>query len=198
MMTAQSRQTKVLVTLLVSIIVCTIILNVLGHNPPSAGAFCLSQYYNLAPVEKLVSSRDVQRRGYWMGIEIYFSECKADNRVLSGSNLRMGNLDSLRSISKQEENSCHFIIHNGLTGYDGQIEPTVKWNQQLPADRSAQNIRHENGHNVQTIYICVSMNGQSTQPTNFQIKRAQVLIDKLCKEFNINSESVLYPSSWQY
>ena len=197
-MTAQSRQTKVLVTLLVSIIVCTIILNMLGHNPPSAGAFCLSQYYRLAPVEELVGSRDVQRLGYWIGIEIYFSEYKANNRVVSGSNCRIEKSDSLSSISSQEGNSCHFIIHNGFTGHDGQIEPTVKWNQQLPADRSAENIRHQNEHNVQTIYICVAMNGQSAQPTNLQIKRAQVLIDNLCKEFNIDSESVIYPNSWQY
>jgi len=197
-MTAQSRQTKVLIALLVSIIVCTIILNMLGHNPPAAGAFCLSQYYRLVPVDKLVGSRDVRRLGYWMGIEIYFSECKANNRVASGSNYRLEKSDSLSGISNQEGNSCHFIIHNGHTCYDGQIEPTVKWNQQLPADRSGENIRHQNGHNVQTIYICVAMNGQSAQPTNFQIKRAQVLIDKLCKEFSIDSESVLYPNSWQY
>lgn len=196
MMTAQSRQTKVLVALLVSIIVCTIILNILGHNPPAAGAFCLSQYYRLAPVDKLVGSRDVRRLGYWMGIEIYFSECKASNRVVSGSNCRIEKSDSLSSISKQEGDSCHFIIHNGLTGYDGQIEPTVKWNNQLPADRYMDSDKA--GHNVQTIYICVAMNGQSAQPTNFQIKRAQILIDKLCREFNIDSESVLYPNSWQY
>jgi hypothetical protein len=168
----------------------------LGHNPPSAGAFCLSRYYRLAPVEKLVSSRDVQRLGYWMGIEIYFSECKADNRVAYVSNCRIEKSDSLSSISKQEENRCHFIIHNGLTGHDGQIEPTVKWNKQLPADRYMDS--DKTGHNIQTIYICVAMNGQSSQPTNFQIKRAQVLIDKLCKEFNIDSESVIYPNSWQY
>jgi len=193
-MTAQSRQTKVLVTLLVSIIVCTIILNMLGHNPPSAGAFCLSEYYRLVPVDKLVSSRDAVRLGYWMGIEIYFSEYKTNNRSVSGPNLRM----ELNNISSQEGNSCHFIIHNGITGRDGQIEPTVKWNKQLPADRSeAGNIQHARD-NVQTIYVCVAMNGQSTQPTNFQIKRAQVLIDELCREFNIDSESVLYPNSWQY
>jgi len=197
-MKAQSRQTKVLVTLLVSIIVCTIILNMLGHNPPSAGAFCLSQYYRLVPVDKLVSSRDVRRLGYWMGIEIYFSECKANNRVVSGSNLRTEKFNSLSSISSQEGNSCHFIIHNRLTGYDGQIEPTVKWNQQLPADRSEENNKQHARDNVQTIYVCIAMNGQSTQPTNFQIKRAQVLIDQLCREFNIDSESVLYPNSWQY
>ena len=197
-MTAQSRQTKVLVTLLASIIVCTAILNMLGHNPPSAGAFCLSQYYRLVPVDKLVSSRDGRRLGYWMGIEIYFSECKANNRAVSGSNLRIQKLGFSSSISNQEKNSCHFIIHNGFDGHDGQIEPTVKWNKQLPADRSVENKRHQNGHNVQAIYLCVALNSQSTQPTNFQIKRVQVLIDKLCREFNINSESVIYPNSWQY
>lgn len=197
-MTAQSRQTKVLVALLVSIIVCTIILNILGHNPPAAGAFCLSQYYRLVPVDKLVGSRDVRRLGYWMGIEIYFSECKANNRVISGPDLRIEKLDSLSSISKQEGNSCHFIIHNGLTGHDGQIKPTEKWKKQLPADRSAASNKQHARDNVQTIYVCIAMNGQSTQPTNFQIKRAQVLIDKLCKEFNIDAESVLYPNSWQY
>ena len=197
-MTAQSRQTKVLVALLVSIIVCTIILNILGHNPPAAGAFCLSQYYRLVPVDKLVGSRDVRRLGYWMGIEIYFSECKANNRVISGPDLRIEKLDSLSSISKQEGNSCHFIIYNGLTGYDGQIKPTDKWKKQLPADRSAASNKQHARDNVQTIYVCIAMNGQSTQPTNFQIKRAQVLIDKLCKEFNIDAESVLYPTSWQY
>jgi hypothetical protein len=170
----------------------------LGHNPPSAGAFCLSQYYRLVPVDKLVSARDVRRLGYWMGIEIYFSECKTNNRVVSGPNLRIEKLDSLSSISKQEGNSCHFIIHNGLTGLDGQVEPTVKWNKQLPADRSAENNKQHARDNVQTIYVCIAMNGQSTQPTNFQIKRAQVLIDELCREFNIDSESVLYPNSWQY
>ena len=197
-MTAQSRQTKVLVVLLVSIILCTIILNMLGHNPPSAGAFCLSQYYRLIPVDKLVSSRDVRRLGYWMGIEIYFSEFKTNNRVVSGSNLGIEKLDSLSSISSQEENGCHFIIHNGLIGHDGQIEPTEKWKKQLPADRSVENDKQQAGNNVQTIYICVAMNGQSTQPTNFQIKRAQVLIDQLCREFNIDSKLVLYPNSWQY
>jgi len=80
-MTDQSRQTKVLVALLVSIVLCTIILNVLGHNPPSAGAFCLSQYYRLVPVEKLVRSREVDRPGYWKWIEIYKSDGGSGNRV---------------------------------------------------------------------------------------------------------------------
>jgi len=197
-MTTQSRQTKVLVALLASIIVCTIILNMLGHNPPSAGAFCLSEYYRLEPVDELIRLRDVRRRGYWRRIEIYFSECKTKNRAAFGPNVPIEKSDSLGNISDRKGISCHFIIRNDFTGLDGQIEPTVKWEKQLPADRSAKNNKQQDIYNVQTIYICIELNGQSAQPTNFQIKRSQVLVQELCREFNIDSESVIYPSSWRY
>lgn len=197
-MTTQSRQTKVLVALLISIIACTIVLNMLGHHPPSAGAFCLSKYYRLAPVDKLVYSREVRRLGYWMGIELYFGKYNTTNQPTSDCNCQIEESDSSGSNSNREENRCHFIIHNGYTGHDGQIEPTIKWNKQLPADRSMDYKRQQAGYNVQIIYICIAMNGQTTQPTNFQIKRVQVLIDKLCREFDIDPESVIYPNRWQY
>ena len=197
-MTVQSRQTKVLIALLVSIVLCTIILNVLGHNPPSAGAFCLSQYYRLVPVEKLVRSREVQRPRYWKWIEIYYSEGDSDFQVASGSNIQVNQSGSLSRVSGQEDIDCHFIIYNGLTGNDGQIKPTEKWNKQLPANRPADNNKQRARQSEQTIYICVVMDGQSSQPTNFQIKRVQVLIEELCREFNIKSESILYPNNWQY
>ncbi len=197
-MTDQSRQTKVLVALLVSIVLCTIILNVLGHNPPSAGAFCLSQYYRLVPVEKLVRSREVQRPRYWKWIEIYYSEGDSGDRVASGLNIQVEQPDLLSSVSGQEDIDCHFIIYNGLAGHDGRIKPTEKWNRQLPANRPADNNRRHAWQYEQTIYICIVMDGQNPQPTNFQIKRLYVLLEELCREFNIKSESVLYPHSWQY
>ncbi|MFC1604915.1 hypothetical protein ACFL5F_07800 [Planctomycetota bacterium] len=173
MMTAQSRQTKVLVALLVSIIACTIILNMLGHNPPSAGAFCLSQYYRLVPVEKLIRSREVQRPRYFKWIEIYYSDSDSD----------------------QEDIDCHFIIYGGLTGHDGQIKATEKWNRQLPANRPADNNKRQARQNEQTIYISIVTDVQNPHPTNFQIKRAEVLAEELCREFNIQSESILYPDN---
>ena len=194
-MTVQSRQTKVLVALLVSIVLCTIILNALGHNPPSAGAFCLSQYYRLVPVEKLIRSREVQRPRYWKWIEIYYSEGGSGDRVASGSNMQVEQSGSLSNVSGQEEIDCHFIIYNGLTGHDGQIKPTEKWNRQLPANRPADSNKRRVRQNEQTIYISIVTNGQNPQFTNFQIKRAEVLADELCREFNIKSESILYPDS---
>ena len=196
-MTDQSRQTKVLVALLVSIVLCTIILNVLGHNPPSAGAFCLSQYYRLVPVEKLVRSREVDRPGYWKWIEIYKSDGGSGNRVLSGLNIQAEQPGSLSSVSDQDETDCHFIIYNGLTGHDGRIKPTEKWNKQLPANRPVANNKRQARQNEQTIYISIVMNDQNPQPTNFQIKRTEVLAEELCREYNIQSESILYPENSQ-
>jgi len=196
-MTVQSRQTKVLVALLVSIVLCTIILNVLGHNPPSAGAFCLSQYYRLVPVDKLIRSREVQRPRYWEWIEIYYSDDGSVVRAASGSSIQVEQSGSLSSVSGQEDTDCHFIIYNGLTGHDGQIKSTEKWNRQLPANRPADNNRRRARQNEQTIYISIVTNGQNPQFTNFQIKRAEVLAEELCREFNIKSESILYPDNRQ-
>lgn len=196
MMTAQSRQTKVLVVLLVSIVLCTIILNVLGHNPPSAGAFCLSQYYSLVPVEEVISSRQIQRSGHFQWIEIYYGEDSSSGIVL-GSNIKIGQSGSLCSATDQEDIDCHFIIYNGHNHLDGEIVPTEKWKRQLPVKRRLDDVRRPWQHE-QTIYICILMDSQMAQPTNFQIKRLHVLVEKLCRELNIKSESVLYPDNWQY
>ena len=190
-MTDQSRQTKVLVALLVSIVLCTIILNVLGHNPPSAGAFCLSQYYRLVPVEKLVRSREVDRPQYWKWIEIYY--CDGDYR----SNKQFELPGSLSSVSGREDTDCHFVIYNELTGHDGKIKPTEKWNRQLSANRPADNNKKRARQIEQTIYISIVTNAQNPQPTNFQIKRSEVLAEELRREFNIKSESILFPDNRQ-
>ena len=197
MMTAQSRQTKVLVVLLVSIVLCTIILNVLGHNPPSAGAFCLSQYYSLVPVEEVIRSRQVQRVGYFQWIEIYYSKDSSDGIIL-GSNIKIGQSGSLCGVSRREDIDCHFIIYNGHNHLDGEIVPTEKWKKQL-------SVKHQPDDNIrcswqyeQTIYICILLDNQTAQPTDFQIKRLHVLVEELCRELNIKSESVLYPDNWQY
>ena len=194
-MTEQSRQTKVLVALLVSIVLCTIILNILGHNPPSAGAFCLSQYYRLVSVDKLVRSREVEHPRYWKWIEIYNSEDGSDGQFAAGSNIQVEQKDSLSSVSDQENTDCHFIIYNGLSGHDGRIKSTEKWNKQLPVNRSSNNNRRRAMRNEQTIYISIVTNDQNPQPTNIQIKRAEVLAEELCREFNIKSESIFYPDS---
>jgi hypothetical protein len=199
MMTSKSRQTKVLVALLFSIVLCTIILNLLGHNPPSAGAFCLSQYYSLAPIEESIHTREVRRPGYFKWIEIYYSKNDSVYRAASGLNTsQLEQSGSLSDISGRQDFDCHFIVHNGHSGIDGKIEPTENWKRQLPV------IPRKNDNNrrawkcEKTVYICILINEQNTQPTNFQIKRLYVLIKELCRELGIKSDAVLYPNSWRY
>jgi len=195
-MTAQSRQTKVLVTLLVSIVLCTIILNALGHNPPSAGAFCLSQYNQLDSVEKLIRSADFLRPGYFKWIEIYYGEGRVPNRDASDSDIQVE--QSLSGVSDLEDIDCHFIICNGRGALDGEIKPTEKWKRQLPVEnRPDDNIRRP-WKCEQTLYVCILIDGQNAQPTNTQIKRLYVLVEELCRELKIHPESVIYPNSWQY
>jgi len=203
-MSVRSRQTKVFAALLVSITVGAIILKALGNNPPSAGAFCLSRYYRLDPVEKSILSRAAQYPGRWSHIEIYYSGTGAT----CGSNRR--------TPDTQRESRCHFVICNGSIGHDGQILSTEEWQRQCPPHQLHQCGQSQTGdsqrsigggqlvrsktpthRSEQTIYICVIADDKVTRPTDFQIKRTEALVEGLSRKFNIRPESIHYPDSWQ-
>ena len=137
-MTTHSRETKVLVVLGVSIILGAIILNALGHNPPSAGAFCLSRYYRLGSVKKSILSRADQLPGRWGRIEIYVIVPESGNiKSTFGGSSDVGGDEHINPVREQNEKvsngiNCHFVICNGRVGHDGQIEPTEKWQRQSP------------------------------------------------------------------
>lgn len=183
--------------LLVSIIVGAIILNALGHNPPSAGAFCLSWYYDLVPIEKSIYSRTSQYPGRWGNIEIYYSGSDADNRLTYRSNKDIKQLNSSSDVASNWDINCHFIICNGHIGRDGQIEPTENWQMQRVVNPESPNQKQPSRNYEHTIYICVITNGKTIRPTNYQIKRTEALVEKLCKEFRIKSESIHFPKDWQ-
>ena len=186
-MKTHSREKKVLVILGISITLGTIILNALGHNPPSAGAFCLSRYYRLGSVKKAILSRADQSRKHWSQIEIDYSGTES------------GNIEQLALLSKADnpENvKYHFIICNGK----GLIQPTEQWQKQLPIIP----VQSQDDEPVscetlteQTIYICVIADNETSFPTDFQIKRSEELVEGLCRKFNIQPESISYPDSWQ-
>ena len=182
-MSNQPRVAKVLAALLVSMTVVAIVLMVLRNNPPSAGPFCLSSYYRLDPVEEAISSRAAQSPGRWNCIEIYYSGTKAGN---------IEQLASLSGLASPEDINCHFCLCNGLGGGDGQIQPTEKWQRQwsiIPG-------RTWYGSG-QTIRLCVIADGKTARPTDFQIKRVEQLVEGLCRKFDIQTQSVYYPSDWQ-
>jgi len=181
-MTNHSRETKVLVVLGVSIILAAIILNALGHNPPSAGAFCLSRYYRLGSVKKAIRSNADQLPGRWSRIEIYYSGTEAGNiETAFGKSSDVGADENINPVREQNEKvspdrdtayngvNCHFIICNGRVGHDGQIQPTEKWQRQSSGIH----------YSKQTILICVIADDNAKTPTDFQIKRTEALVEEL-------------------
>jgi hypothetical protein len=190
-MKTHSREKKVLVILGISITLGTIILNALGHNPPSAGAFCLSRYYRLGSVKKAILSRADQSRKHWSQIEIDYSGTESGN---------IEHLALLSKADKPEKNNYHFIICNGKGGHDGLIQPTEQWQRQLSIlpgqSRNDEPVLCDT-LTERTIYICVIADNETSFPTDFQIKRSEELVEGLCRKFNIPPESISYPDSWQ-
>jgi len=199
-MTNHSRETKVLVVLGVSIILVAIILNALGHNPPSAGAFCLSRYYRLGSVKKAIRSYADQLPGRWSRIEIYYSGTESGYiESAFGGASDVGADEHINPVRDTKEKvspdrdtayngvNCHFIICNGRVGHDGQIEPTEKWQQQSL-------VTH---YSKQTIRICIIVDDKAKTPTDFQIKRTEALVEEMCRKFHIQPESIRYPADWQ-
>jgi hypothetical protein len=182
-MSNQPRVAKVLAALLVSMTAGAIVLMALGNNPPSAGPFCLASYYRLDPVDKVISSRSVQAAGRWSRIEVYYSDTKAGN---------IEQLASLSGLAGAEDINCHFVVCNGLGGGDGQIMSTEKWQKQWAVVPS----RTWYG-NAQTIRICVVADGKTTLATDFQKRRVEMLVEKLCRKFDITPKAVFYPGDWQ-
>jgi len=175
----QVRVAKVLATLLASMTTGAIVLMAMGHNPPSAGPFSLWTYYNLDPVKKAISSRAEQYTNNFNSIEIYYSGTQTGN---------LEQLASLSSLSSPDDINCHFCLYNGLGGSDGQIQTTEKWQKQSPATSADSD---------KSIRICIIADGKTKHPTDCQLKRIQVLVDALCKKFNIQFSSIDYPNEWR-
>ncbi len=190
-MRTHSREKKVLVILGISITLGAIILNALGHNPPSASAFSLARYYRLGSVKKSIVSRTDQSTKRWSQIEIEYSGTKSGN---------IEQLASLSNAESPEDVNYHFIICNGNGGKDGLIQPTEKWQRQssiIPGQsRDDEDVFYET-LTEQTIYICVIAENETSFPTDFQIKRTDELVEGLCRKFNILPESIRHPDSWQ-
>lgn len=184
-MTVQSRETKVLVALLASIIAGALVLNAMGYNPPSAGAFCLSRYNRLAPVEKAVVCETPLDRGRWRRIEIF----------CSGGGTPESTQVTLRA--GVAESKCHFVIYNGRSEQDGQIEATRYWKNQWSVSRQGSKDAQPALADALTIFVCLTTDSQTDRATDFQIKRAEALVEELCRRFNIWPESVHYPDTWQ-
>jgi len=180
-MSVRTREARVFAALLISMAAGTIVLMVLGSNPPAAGAFCLSTYHHLDPIEETIFSRADQYPSCWNRIEVCYSGTNSGN---------IEQLASLAGLSSPEDIRCHFIICNGLGGGDGQILSTENWQKQDSA------IPGWTWRSRATIRIYIIADGKATHPTDFQIKRAEALVELLCRKFEIRPNAVYYPSNW--
>lgn len=182
-MSRQPRVAKVLAALLISMTTGAVVLMALGNNPPSAGAFSLSRYCSLNPIDKAICSQVEQPPNRWNQIEIYYSGTRAGN---------IEQLAALNGLAGPEDLNCHFCLCNGLGAGDGQIQTTEKWQRQW----SAISDRTWHGSD-QTIRICVIADGQIAIPTDFQVKRLEILVESLRRKFEVDSENIQYPPNWQ-
>jgi N-acetylmuramoyl-L-alanine amidase len=163
--------------LLLSMTVGAFLLMALGNNPPSAGPFCLSAYYQLDSVDHVVQSRACQAPHRWTSIEIYFSGTQHGNLLQPADSADL---------------NCHFLICNGAGGGDGEIQASEQWQRQWSIRPS----RTWQGSD-KTIRVCLIGDGVRTAPTNYQLKRLETLLEALSRKFGIPAHSVYLPSDCQ-
>jgi hypothetical protein len=182
-MSVPSREAKVFAALLMSMSICAALLLALGKNPPSAGAFCLDDYYRLESVENNVSSQMNQFSGRWNAIEIFYNCHKSEyNNTTKQEN----------ELRDHVNDDYHFALCNGLNGGDGIIITTEKWQIQQSA------IDYNNPiSNEKTVRICIIKNSNLAEQTEYQEKRLEELIEELSRRFNIEPKKVYYPQKWR-
>lgn len=181
-MAVHPRVAKVLTALLISMTAGTIILMLMQHSPPPAGAFCLSSYYRLTPVNKALKSDVPHSQNRWNSIEIYYSQTKAGN---------IKQLTALAGLSNPEDINYHFVLCNGLGGRNGLIQTTEKWKRQWSIIPT-----HNTLDSGQTISICIIADGRDAMPTDFQVKRTEELTEEICRNFDVQPGAIRFPENW--
>ena len=182
-MSAPSREAKVFAALMMSMSIGAALLLALGKNPPSAGAFSLEDYYKLESVEKNVSSLTKQFPGRWNSIEIFYSSDESGH---------INKTTRTNELPDHINTDYHFALCNGVKGTDGIIITTQKWQIQQSA------IDYNNPiSNEKTIRICIIKNSYSAEPTEYQLKRLEELIEELTRRFDISLKAIYYPQRWR-
>ena len=168
---------------MVSIGIGAIVLETLGNRPVSAGAFSLSQYYDLDGIEQEISypSKIFQFADHWNSVKVTYSGTSAGN---------IKQLAAIEGLPGPGNIDCHFVICNGSGGMDGQIQKSIKWLRQWPGTSSV-------GRNKNAIIIRLVADRNKTYPTEIQISRTEALVDTLSRKFNIPPKAITYPNNWR-
>lgn len=180
-MSTQPRHVKVFASLLISMTACAMILMALGNNPPSAGAFCLSAYYNLDPAERAISSTITRSSNLWDSVEIYYYSARHQN--FEDSDVKEG-------FRFDPDSKYHFIVGRLNRPGDGRIRPTETWKRQY---NLVSGPNHAGA--PRTIRICILHDHKANSPTDLQIIRTEALVAGLCRKFDIQPLSVHWPGN---
>ena len=178
-MNKQVRVWKVLLVLLVSMTSGAIVLMLLGNNAPAEGVFSLSSYYRLVPLSEVTATRVLQQQGRWDCIDIHYSNTRAGNIKI---------LSEMNGLMDPQKLNCHFVLCNGQGGVDGQIQTTERWQNQQSCT-----ISNSHGSLEKHIMICVVADGKNVTATDSQVKRLEMLVETLSRQFKIARDRVHYP-----
>ena len=182
-MTNQARISKVLICLAAAMTIGALVLMALDSKSPSGGAFSLTSYINLNPIEQVALTAGTTGPGKWNRIEVCYSGTQAGN---------IGHLAKLAGLTSGSELNYHFVICNGQGASDGHIQATRKWRRQRPC------LPTENWYGSdQTIRICTIAENSRNAPTDCQIKRTAELTEELARKFDIPTRQIIYPDNWQ-
>lgn len=176
-MTGQNRNIKVLFSLIASMTIGALVLMALDDKGPSAGAYSLSSYLRLDPVEKVVRNTLRSEPARWGRIEVVYS-------YTSGGNVE--ELALLTGLADGGPSEFHFVVCNGNGGSDGQIQADQRWQVQ----RFCQS-------RPETIRVCVISDNQGDALTDSQRQRTGALVESLSRTFDISPRSIRYPLDWQ-
>lgn len=176
-MAGQNRNIKVLFSLIASMTIGALVLMALDDRGPSAGAYSLSSYLRLDPVEEVVRNTITAEPVAWSRIEVVYSYTNGGNA---------DELALLTGLAGGGPAEFHFVVCNGNGGNDGQIQAGTYWQKQQICGRKSETIR-----------VCVISDHQGNSLTDSQRQRTNALVESLSRTFDINPRMIRYPLDWQ-
>jgi len=181
-MTNQTRTSRVLIALIVSMTIGAVVLMALDNGGPRGSAWSLANYLKLNPIAHSVSDAASNSVQTWNRVEVFYSNTTRGN---------LRELAILNGLQTGQDLNAHFVVCNGLGAKEGQIQPTERWQIQKPCLPDGR----WRG-TVDTVRICVVADGVSTIPTETQGTRTADLVKFLCKKFRISRKQVAWPANW--
>ena len=176
-MAARNRSVTVLFSLIASMTVGAFVLMAMDNDRPIIGAYSLSSYLRLDPVEEVVKNTMNVHPGHWDQVHIYYSNTPGGNA---------DELALLTGLANGTKAQFHFVVGNGNGAEDGSVQAGEFWKlQRLCQGRNG------------AIRVCVISDGRAESVTDYQFKRTDALVETLIRTFDISPRNVHYPVNWQ-